>query len=52
MAIGMSAWFQGRAAAGACDAQAETGKGTANYILALGIVESVAILVLAFMNIF
>lgn len=51
LAIGMSAWFQGRAAAGACDAQSETGKGSANYILALGIVESVALLVLVFMMI-
>jgi len=51
LAIGMSAWMQGKAAAGACDAQSETGKGTANYILALGIVESVAILVLVFLMI-
>ncbi|MDC7218513.1 MAG: V-type ATP synthase subunit K [Spirochaetales bacterium] len=49
LAIGMSAWLQGIAAAGACDAQQETGKGTAQYVLALGIVESVAILVLAFL---
>ena len=51
LAIGMSAWLQGKAAAGACDAQSETGKGTANYVLALGVVESVAILVLAFLMI-
>ena len=51
LAIGFSAWLQGKAAAAACDAQAETGKGTANYILALGVVESVAILVLAFLMI-
>ena len=50
-AIGTSAFLQGKAAAGACDAQSETGKGTANYILALGIIESVAILVLAFLMI-
>lgn len=49
LAIGMSAWLQGQAAAVACDAQSETGKGTAQYVLALGIVESVAILVLAFL---
>ena len=49
LAIGMSAWFQGKAAAVACDAQTETGKGTAQYVLALGIVESIAILVLAFL---
>ena len=51
LAIGMSAFFHGRAAAGACDAQSETGKGTANYILALGIIETVAILVLVFLMI-
>ena len=46
--IGMSALFQGRAAAAACDAQAETGQGLANYVIALGIVETVAIFVMVF----
>ena len=39
---------QGRAAAAACDAQAETGQGLANYVIALGIVETVAIFVMVF----
>lgn len=47
--MGVSAYFQGRAAAGACDALAETGKGTANYILVLGIIETVALFVMAFL---
>ncbi len=46
--IGLSAFFQGRAAAGACDAQAETGQGLTNYFGALGIVESVAIFLMVF----
>lgn len=46
--IGLSALFQGRAAAAACDAQAETGQGLTNYFGALGIVESVAIFLMVF----
>lgn len=49
LAMGISAMMQGRAAAGACDALAETGKGNLNYIIALGIIESVAIFVLVFL---
>ena len=48
LAIGASAWMQGRVAAGASDALAETGQGFTNYLMALGIVESVAIFVMVF----
>jgi V/A-type H+-transporting ATPase subunit K len=48
LAMGMSAWMQGRAAAGACDALAETGEGMTNYIATLGIIETVAIFVMVF----
>jgi V/A-type H+-transporting ATPase subunit K len=48
IAIGMSAWFQGRAAAAASDAMGETGKGTGNYIFVLGIIETVALFVMVF----
>jgi len=48
IAIGLSAWLQGKAAAGACDAFGETGKGFVNYLLALGIIETVAIFIMAF----
>ena len=48
LAIGFSALFQGRAAAAACDAQAETGQGLTNYFGALGIVETVAIFTMVF----
>ena len=46
--IGLSALFQGRAAAAACDSQAETNQGFTNYLAALGIVETVAIFAMVF----
>jgi V/A-type H+-transporting ATPase subunit K len=49
IAIGLSAWMQGRAAAAASDALAETGKGTANYFIVIGIVETVALFTLVFL---
>ena len=48
IAMGFSAWYQGRAGAGGCDAFAETGKGFANYLMILGVVETVAIFALVF----
>ena len=48
LGMGCSAWMQGKAAAGACDAFAETGDGFTNYLMALGIIETVAIFVMAF----
>ena len=50
--IAFSAAYQGRAAAGACDALAETGQGFVNYLIALGIVETIAIFILAFAMMF
>ena len=49
IAMGMSAWFQGKAAAVASDALAETGKGFGNYIMVLGLVETVALFVMVFL---
>jgi V/A-type H+-transporting ATPase subunit K len=49
LAIGCSALFQGRIGAAAADAHGETGKGGANYIIALGIIEAVAIFVMSLM---
>lgn len=43
-----SAWYQGKAGAVACDALGETGKGMVNYLMVLGIVETVALFVLVF----
>ncbi len=49
LAIGMSALYQGKAAAAACDAFAETGKGFANNIIIIGIVETIALFVMVFL---
>jgi V/A-type H+-transporting ATPase subunit K len=49
IAMGFSAWFQGKAGAVASDALAETGKGFGNYLLVLGLVETVALFVMVFM---
>jgi V/A-type H+-transporting ATPase subunit K len=47
-AIGLSAYFQGKCAACACDAMEETGKGFGNYMIIFGMTETVALLVMAF----
>lgn len=47
-AMGLSAWMQGKAGARAADALGETGKGFVNYILVVGIIETVALFVMAF----
>jgi V/A-type H+-transporting ATPase subunit K len=47
-AIGLSAYWQGKSAACACDAMGETGKGFGNYLAVLGITETVALLVMVF----
>ncbi len=48
ISMGVSSWFQGVAGASACDAFGETGKGFVNYLMILGIVETVSIFILAF----
>ena len=48
LAIGLSALFQGKCAAAASDALGATGKGTANYFIVVGIVETVALFTLVF----
>jgi len=47
-AIGLSAYFQGKCAACACDSMGETGKGFGNYMIIIGLTETVALLVMAF----
>ena len=47
-AMGMSAFMQGKAGARASDALAETGKGFGQYIMVLGVIETVALFVMAF----
>lgn len=48
LALGISALMQGKAGAVAADAMGETGKGFGNYIVVLGIIETVALFVMAF----
>lgn len=48
IAMGMSAWMQGRAGAGGSHALAETGEGFTNYLAALGVIETVAIFTMVF----
>lgn len=48
LAMGVSAYMQGKAAARACDALAETGRGFGNYIMVLGVIETVALFVMVF----
>ncbi len=48
LAMAMSACMQGRAGAKAADALAETGKGFGNYIMVLGVIETVALFVMVF----
>jgi V/A-type H+/Na+-transporting ATPase subunit K len=49
IAMGTSAWMQGKAGASAADALAETGKGFGNYIMVVGVIETVALFVMVFM---
>ena len=49
MAMGFSAFLQGKAGATASDALAETGKGFGNYIMVLGLIETVALFVMVFL---
>lgn len=49
LALGFSAWYQGKAAAVGCDALAETGKGFANYLTVLGLVETTALFTMVFL---
>ncbi|OQX95238.1 V-type ATP synthase subunit K [candidate division KSB1 bacterium 4572_119] len=48
VAMAFSAYMQGKAGAKAADALAETGKGFGNYIMVVGIVETVALFVMVF----
>lgn len=48
LAMAMSAYMQGKAAAKGADALAETGKGFGNYLMVVGIIETVALFVMVF----
>ncbi len=47
-AMALSAFMQGKAGAKAADALAETGKGFGNYIMVVGVIETVALFVMVF----
>jgi len=49
LGMAASAWFQGKAGAAAADALAETGQGFGNYLMTIGVVETVALFVLVFL---
>lgn len=49
IAMGFSAWYQGKSGANASDALAETGEGLGNYIMVIGLVETVALFVMVFL---
>jgi V/A-type H+-transporting ATPase subunit K len=48
LAIGASAYAQGSCSASACDAYAETEQGFGNYMLIIGLCETVALFVMVF----
>ncbi len=48
LAMAASAVFQGKAGAAASDALGETGKGFANYLMVVGLCETVALFAMAF----
>ncbi|NCA81784.1 MAG: V-type ATP synthase subunit K [Opitutae bacterium] len=50
LGMGVSAWFQGYAGAAGADALAETGQGFGNYLMTLGVIETVALFVLVFIR--
>jgi len=51
LTIGLSALMQGKAGVKASDALSETGKGFVNYILVVGVIETVALFVMIFVMI-
>jgi V/A-type H+-transporting ATPase subunit K len=48
LAIATCSWFQAVAASASADAMGETGKGFANYLMIIGICETVSLFVLVF----
>jgi len=50
IAMGVSAWLQGKAGAAGCDALGETGQGFGNYLTTLGVIETVALFVMIFIQ--
>ncbi|MBM4143552.1 MAG: V-type ATP synthase subunit K [Lentisphaerae bacterium] len=49
-AMGLTSWLKGRAGAAASDALAETGSGFINYLMVLGVIETVSLFVMVFIT--
>ena len=49
-AMGLTSWLKGRAGAAAAIALAETGKGFINYLMVLGVIETVSLFVMVFVT--
>jgi V/A-type H+-transporting ATPase subunit K len=49
-AMGLTSWMKGHAGAAACTALAETGRGFVNYLMVLGVVETVSLFVMVFVT--
>jgi len=49
LAIGLSSYMQGKIGASASDALGETGKGFGQYIMAMGMAETVALFAMVFL---
>jgi V/A-type H+-transporting ATPase subunit K len=49
-AMGLSSWLKGKAGAVAADALAETGRGFINYLMVLGVIETVSLFVMVFVS--
>jgi V/A-type H+-transporting ATPase subunit K len=48
LAMGLSSWLMGRAGAAAADAMAESGQGFGNYLMVIGIIETVSLFIMVF----
>jgi len=48
LALASCSWLLGLCGAKACDAMVETGKGVGNYIMVLGVIETVSLFVMVF----
>jgi len=43
--LALSSWYMGRVGADACDAMGETGKGFGNYLMVIGVIETVSLFI-------
>ncbi|OVE75441.1 hypothetical protein BVX97_04545 [bacterium E08(2017)] len=48
--MGLASWTKGKAGAAAADSLAETGKGFINYLMVLGVIETVSLFIMVFVT--